>query len=87
MFFVGATIDAHGMGSQALASADGGGNGKSGFNLDFIGHALNHATDSTFVTFQDSNIFTQDFSGRSNVFDSILCIVDEYDGRTAIRFL
>lgn len=84
MFFVGATIDARGMGSQALASADGGGNGKSGFNLDFIGHALNHATDSTFCTFQDSNIFTQDFSGRSNVFDSILCIVDEYDGRSAL---
>lgn len=84
MFFVGSTIDATGMGSQALASADGGGNGKTGFNIDFIGHALNKATDSTFCTFQDSNIFTQDFSGRSNVFDSILCIVDEYDGKSAL---
>ncbi len=84
MFFVGACIDATGMGSQALAAADGGGNGKTGFNIDFIGHALNKATDATFCTFQDSNIFTQDFSGRSNVFDSILCIVDEYDGRSAL---
>lgn len=84
MFFVGSCIDATGMGSQALAAADGGGNGKTGVNIDFIGHALNKATDATFCTFQDSNIFTQDFSGRSNVFDSILCIVDEYDGRSAL---
>lgn len=84
MFFVGSCIDATSVGSQSLSSADGGGKGKSGFNIDFIGHALNRATDSTFCTFQDSNIFTQDFSGRSNVFDSILCIVDEYDGVSAL---
>lgn len=84
MYFVGSCIDATGMGSQALSAADSGGNGKTGCNIDFIGHALNKATDPTFCTFQDSNIFTQDFSGRSNVFDSILCIVDEYDGRSAL---
>lgn len=84
MFFVGGCIDATGRGSQALTAADSGGNGKTGCNIDFIGHALNKTTDPTFCTFQDSNIFTQDFSGRSNVFDSILCIVDEYDGRSAL---
>lgn len=84
MFFVGSCIDATGMGSQALASADGGAKGKTGLNISYIGHALNSLTDSTFCTFQDSNIFTQDFSGRSNVFDSILCIVDEYDGKSAL---
>lgn len=85
MFFVGSVIDADGNGSQALAAADGGGNGKSGFNIDFVGHALNHATDERFVTFQSSNIFTQDYAGRSGVFDSILCVVDEYDGKSALE--
>lgn len=84
MYFVGSTIDSRSMCSQSLATADGGGKGKTGFHIDFIGHSLNKSTDPTFVTFQDSNIFTQDFSGRSNVFDSILCIVDEYDGKSAL---
>lgn len=84
MFFVGACIDANGRGSQSLSSADCGGNGKTGCNIDFIGLSLNSITDHTFCTFQDSNIFTQDFSGRSNVFDSILCVIDEYDGRSAL---
>lgn len=85
MFYIGMLFDAEALCSQALAIAGPGGVGKTTLVISNIKVALEKRNGSGFCTTQRSGIFLQKFEGRSGCFNSVFCVIDEYDGHSAFE--
>ena len=84
LFFTASVLDASNNAAQSLCLANSGGTGKTFILCDVIMSWMKSQIGKKFGSKPaNSNIFTEKFQNRTGVFDSVLTILDEYDGKTA----
>jgi len=84
MFFTASVLDASNNSAQSLCAANSGGTGKTFIFCDVLMSWMNHQIGKGFGNKPaNSNIFTEKFQNRTGIFDSVLTILDEYDGHSA----
>ncbi len=84
LFFTASVLDASNNSAQSLCLANSGGTGKTFILCDILMSWMNQQIGKSFGSKPaNSNIFTEKFQNRTGVFDSVLTILDEYDGKSA----
>lgn len=84
LFFTASVLDASNNSAQSLCLANSGGTGKTFILCDVLMSWMNQQIGKGFGSKPaNSNIFTEKFQNRTGVFDSVLTVLDEYDGKSA----
>lgn len=84
LFFTASVLDASNNAAQSLCLANSGGTGKTFILCDLIMSWMKSKMGKKFGSKPaNSDVFTEKFQNRTGVFDSVLTILDEYDGSSA----
>lgn len=84
LFFIASILDASNNSAQSLCLANSGGTGKTLILCDVLLSWMKSLMGKKFGSKPaNSNIFTEKFQNRTGIFDSVLTILDEYDGKSA----
>ena len=83
-FFIASVLDASNTSAQSLGFSNSGGTGKTFVLCDIMGSWMADQVGKHFLSKPaNSEFFTEKFQNRTGVFDSVLTVIDEYDGHSA----